>query len=186
MHDELGRRVRAIRLASGLTIGELAERSGLSKSFISMLENGKTNISATRLQRLAAVFGLGAADFLPDEATRRLTHVIRRGEALPIRGLGDGVEGYLLTRQPQRRLQPVLLTLAPGACQDNPTGHAGEEFIYVISGQLLLSVGDEGPLRLEVGDAASYSSALSHRYENPGAVPTVLLTVGTPQSWYGG
>ena len=108
---ELGLRLHAVRRAHGLTLAQVAERSGLSKSFVSMLENGRTNVSATRLQRLVAVFGLKTTDFLPDEASRALVQVVRAGGGAPMPGFADGIEALVLGGERPRRLQPVLLTI---------------------------------------------------------------------------
>ncbi len=183
MQPNLGRRLRALRLGHGYTLSQLARHSGLSKSFLSMLENGHTNISLTRLKRLAAVFGLGVADLIPDEAARALVAVMRRGDARPLPGFADGVEARHLAREGARRLEPILLRLEPGAQHANVTGHAGEEFVHVLSGSVLLIVAEGAPLELAAGDSASYPSALSHCYHNPAAEPALLLTVNTPQRW---
>lgn len=183
---ELGLRLRAVRRAHGLTLAEVAERSGLSKSFVSMLENGHTNVSATRLQRLSAVFGLKTTDFLPDEASRALVQVVRAGEGSALPGFGGGVEARRLGGERPRRLQPVRLTLPVGAAQRNPTGHAGEEFLFVLEGRVALSVDGDPPVSLGPGDSAYYPSALAHDYVNEGDVVAVLLTISVPNSFFPG
>lgn len=183
---ELGLRLHAVRRAHGLTLAQVAERSGLSKSFVSMLENGRTNVSASRLQRLAAVFGLKTTDFLPDEASRALVQVVRAGEGARMPGFADGIEAFVLGGERPRRLQPVLLTVPPGSAQRNPTGHAGEEFLYVLAGCVQLSVDGGAPVALEAGDSAYYPSALAHDYVNEGEVDAVVLTIGAPNSYFPG
>lgn len=183
---ELGRRLHAVRRAHGLTLAQVAAQSGLSKSFVSMLENGHTNVSATRLQRLAAVFGLKTTDFLPDEASRALVQVVRASEGAAMPGFADGIEARVLGGERLRRLQPVRLTLAPGAAQRNPTGHAGEEFLYVLAGRVLLSVDGAPPVALMAGDSAYYPSALAHDYLNENDGEAVLLTISAPNSFFPG
>jgi transcriptional regulator with XRE-family HTH domain len=179
---ELGLRLHAVRRAHGLTLAQVAALSGLSKSFVSMLENGRTNVSATRLQRLAAVFGLKITDFLPDEASREMVQVVRSGEGSRMPGFDDGIEARVLGGE--RRLRPVRLTLPPGTAQRNPTGHAGEEFLYVLAGRVLLVVDGGAPVGLDVGDSAYYPSALAHDYVNEGDAEAVLLTISAPNSYF--
>jgi transcriptional regulator with XRE-family HTH domain len=183
MQPNLGLRLRALRLGHGYTLSQLASYSGLSKSFLSMLENGYTNVSVTRLQRLAAVFGLGVADLVPEEAARAPVEVMRHGDARPLPGFAAGVEARHLAREGARRLEPILLRLEPGAQHTNVTGHAGEEFVHVLAGTVRLTVAEAAPLELSAGDSASYPSALSHRYHNATAEPALLLTVNTPPRW---
>jgi transcriptional regulator with XRE-family HTH domain len=183
---ELGMRLRAVRRAHGLTLAQVASLSGLSKSFVSMLENGRTNVSATRLQRLAAVFGLKTTDFLPDEASRALVQVVRTGEGARLHGFADGIEARVLGGDRPRRLQPVRLTLPPGAAQRNPTGHAGEEFLFVLAGRVLVAVDGGPPVALEAGDSAYYPSALAHDYVNEDDAEAVLLTISAPNSYFAG
>ena len=94
-------------------------------------------------------------------------------------GLGPGVAASLLTRDLHRRIQPVLMTLAPGARHANEVGHAGEEVVYLLAGTLVLRV-DAMEVALAAGDTAYYPSALAHAYFNPGPLEAVLLTIGTP------
>ena len=175
-----------MRRAHGLTLAQVAARSGLSKSFVSMLENGHTNVSATRLQRLAAVFGLKTTDFLPDEASRALVQVVRAGAGAVMPGFADGIEAEVLGGDEPRRLQPVRLTLPPRTAQRNPTGHAGEEFLYVLAGRIALIVDGGPPVALATGDSAYYPSALAHDYVNEDDDAAVVLTIGAPKSFFAG
>lgn len=175
----LGRRVRSLRLAKGYTLKQLAALTGLSPSFVSMLENGKTGIAASRLQALAEAFGLSAADLLPEAGSRALIQVVREGRRPQVPGLATGVRAEMLVRDLHRSIQPVLLTLAPGAVHVNAVGHPGEEFILVIRGRIALVVDGER-CELEEGDTAYYPSALSHAYENVGEAEAELFTISAP------
>lgn len=180
----LGQRLRAARLARRYSLADVADLTGMSRSFLSMVENGKTNISATRLQKLANVFGLSISDLLPDEQSRHLIQIVRRGEGAALRGFSEGVTANLLIRDMQRRIQPVLLVLGPGRSHVNEHGHAGEEFVYVLEGTLEVSVDDAPFESLSAGDAAFYPSALSHRFHNPGPETCRLLTINAPNTWF--
>ncbi|ADI14437.1 helix-turn-helix domain-containing protein [Truepera radiovictrix] len=180
----LGHRLRALRLAHGYTLQQVAERSGLSRSFLSMLENGRTNVSAVRLQKLAGVFGLGLSDLLPNEGGQSGLRVLRAGEGERLAGFPPGVEATLYFRDPHRRVQPVHLTLGPGAVNHNEEGHAGDEFLLVLEGRVEVAVGEGDFTVLEAGDAAFYSSALRHTYRNPGPETARLLTLNAPHSWH--
>ena len=182
--EHLGRRLKAVRLARNWTITQVSQLTGMSRSFISMLENGKTNISATRLQKLASVFDLTMTDLLPDEQSHRLIQIVRDGEGAQIKGFAEGIEANLLVRDMQRRIQPVLLVLGVGMSHSNEHGHAGEEFVFVLDGTLEVSVDRGEYVTLTRGDAAFYPSALSHVFRNAGEDECRLLTISTPNTWF--
>lgn len=182
--EHLGRRLRAVRLARNYTIANVATVTGLSKSFISMLENGKTNISVDKLHRLAKAYELSINDLLPDESSRGLIQIVRRGEGAKLKGFGNGVSATMLVRDMHRRVQPVLLTMKPGTEHRNEHGHAGEEFLMIVEGEVEISI-DQAPfVTLTEGDTAFYPSALSHVYRNPGWDTARILTISVPNTWF--
>lgn len=176
----LGEKIRALRQARGYTLAQLATVAGVSPSFLSMLETGKTNVAVPRLQAIAAAFGLSAADLLPDADAQALIHAVRAGEGPALRGFVPGVSARMLTRDPYRRIQPVLMTLEPGARHGNDEGHPGEEFLYVLRGMVELVVDGDEAMTLGPGDSAYYPSALPHAYANAGDEPAELLTMSSP------
>jgi transcriptional regulator with XRE-family HTH domain len=179
----LGRRLRAVRHARGQTLAEVSTLSGLSRSFLSMLETGKTNVSAEKLQRLVRVYDLTLDDVLPSETSKGLAQIVRAGDGARLTGFRGGIEARLLVRDMQRRIQPVRLVLPPGAEHRNDEGHAGEEFLMVLEGTVVFELDDVPAERLEVGDSAFYPSALAHAYRNDGDAPAVLLTISVPNTW---
>lgn len=179
MAPRLGTRLRALRQAKGYTIDQTAKLAGLSRSFVSMLENDKTSISAERLERLAGVFGLRASDVLPDTSSTSLIQVVRAGAGPRVPTGDDGVEITLLSNDLHRLLQPVIMRLAPGASYMNEVGHAGEELVFVLAGELELQV-DSMTVMLRQGDTAHYPSALRHGYANLGVAEALLITISTP------
>lgn len=176
----LGERLRALRQTRGLTLQQVADASGCSRSFLSMLERGQTDVSVTLLQNVAAVFNLTASDFLPDAGNGNFLKVVRQGEAPRRVGLGEGIHVDVLFTDLFQKIQPVLLTLAPGTEHRNETGHAGEEFVYVLSGEVRLTVHDAPARQLRTGDSAYYPSALPHHLANTSAETVTILTMSTP------
>lgn len=176
----LGERIRSLRQAKGYTLKQLSDLTGLSASFVSMLETGKTGVAAARLQLIAEAFGLSAADLLPATGSQALIQTVRADRRPQVRGLVTGVSAEMLVRDLDRRLQPVIITLAGGATHVNAVGHAGEEFVLVMAGSVRLIVDDDQSSVLELGDSAYYPSALAHAYENVGEGEARLLTISTP------
>ena len=77
------------------------------------------------------------------------------------------------------QLEPLLIRLVPYLASE-PTSHLGEEFLYVLSGQLSLKVGDES-FQLQPGDSAQHPSTSLYTWENPGHTVTQLPWVGAPK-----
>ena len=180
-HDvRLGQRIRSLRLAKGYTLKQLATLAGLSTSFLSMLETGKTGVAASRLQAIAEVFGLALADLLPESGSQSLIQTVRVSRRPVVPNLGPGVQAEMLVRDLHRRIQPVLLSLEPGARHSNDVGHAGEEFVLVLEGEIALVVDGDQSTVLAQGDSAYYPSALSHSYENVGPGLAQLFTISAP------
>ncbi len=176
----LGERLRALRQARGMTLQQLADAANCSRSFLSMLERGQTDVSSTLLQRVAAAFHLSAADLLPDERRADFLKIVRRGEAPRTVELSPGIQVEVLFNSLLQKIQPVLLTLEPATEHRNDTGHAGEEFVYVLEGEIQLSVHDAPTRTLRSGDSAYYPCALPHRLGNAGKATARILTMSTP------
>lgn len=173
----MARRLRELRHASGLTLAEVARATRLSPSFVSMVETGKTDISLARLLSLVTAYGVTIHDLFADSATpagRREARVIRRSGYVSVPLADRGVRLLLLAPAAERRLEPVLIVIDPGAGLGAPLRHEGEEFVYVIEGEVTLTVGRRRH-RLGRGETAYYSSTLPHRFANPGRRRAVLL-----------
>ncbi|HEY8370854.1 MAG TPA: cupin domain-containing protein [Thermodesulfobacteriota bacterium] len=170
-------RLRELRHASGLTLAEVARATRLSPSFVSMVETGKTDISLARLLSLVTAYGVTIHDLFIDSAPsarRREARVIRRKGYVSVPLADRGVRLLLLAPAAERRLEPVLIEIDPGAGLSAPLRHEGEEFVYVIEGEVVLTVGRRRH-RLGPGETAYYPSTLPHRFANPGRRRAVLL-----------
>ncbi|MDQ3689961.1 MAG: MerR family transcriptional regulator [Chloroflexota bacterium] len=178
-----GRLLRALREREDLSLREAANRSGLSLSFVSALERGTSNASVAALQRLTAAYGTTLADLFagPDAGSRdRLVPV---GERPVLRLEGESVRIEQLSRG-ATQLEPQLFVLAPGATSEGAYAHAGEEFLYLLTGALTVWVGDEETYQLtRAGDALTFPSNLPHRWRNDARGETRLLWINTPPTF---
>ena len=159
---------------------------GISASSLSDIENSQGGISLRRLQRVADHFGLRLTDLLaePDAQNGRPgpVEVIRNGPARePVVRRGKGVLYQLLGRPQGHTLQACLLTFEPGGSfADDMIAHPGEEFAYVLFGEVELLFGGEVH-RLSQGDLARFGTETPHAYRNASAVgPAVMLGAATP------
>ena len=182
MELQLGPRIRSLRQARQVTLRELAERAGVTESFLSQVEREVTSPSIASVQRIARALDLGIADLFVDEPP--LGRVVRRAERRRIAYNGLNAVDEFLTAGRDGRLQVILTTLEPGGGtgDEGYTHESDEEVVIVLEGSLDLWVGDEHHL-LADGDSITYSSRLPHRNRNPGPGRAVILFCATPPSF---
>ena len=178
----LGPRIRSLRQARSITLRELAERAGVTESFLSQVEREVTSPSIATLQRIARGLDLTIAELFTEDAPRG--RLVRRADRRRITYPGLGAVDEFLTSNVNGRLQVILSTIEPGGgTGDEPYAHdSDEEVVIVLAGQLDLWVADEHHL-LHEGDAITYSSRLPHRNVNRGEAPAVVLFCVTPPSY---
>ena len=179
---QLGPRIRALRQARGFTLRELAERAGVTESFLSQVEREVTSPSIASVQRIAGALDLAIAELFVEEAPHG--RVVRRADRRRIAYPGLGAVDEFLTSGLDGRLQVILSTIETGGgTGDEPYAHdSDEEVVLVLSGRLELWVADEHHV-LEEGDTATYSSRLKHWNRNTGDTTAVVLFCVTPPSF---
>jgi transcriptional regulator with XRE-family HTH domain len=179
---ELGERLRAIRLLRRQTLREVAEAAGVSESFVSQLERGRSSASVATLQRLAAAVGIEISDLFADER-QSAPRVLHRDERQLLRW-GHLGRKALLTPKPFTSLEVVAAAFDPGGSTGGePYTHGdSEELLLVLAGRVHLQLGSE-LLDLSTGDSVNYRSSTPHRVSNPGGEPAEVLFVISPPSY---
>ena len=169
--EAVGRRVREARAGRGLTLDQLAERSGVSRRMIVNVEAGTSNASIATLLRLATALRVSLADLVADApaANASSSRGGRPGAAVA-RG-GRRVGGARRLRGHPGHARTVGLDPRAGrgvrVRRASPGTH---ELLHVLNGQLTLTVGDEVH-RLRAGDAASLVADVRTRTATRGAGP---------------
>jgi XRE family transcriptional regulator, regulator of sulfur utilization len=175
----VGVRIRALREAMGLSLRDLAERSGVSAPMLSQVERGETSPTLAVAARIAAGLELTLSQLLRLDEDRHVV-VVRRGEGRKRRRSGHRVEELTPPLPGQRadvsihRLDPGAVTGGPG---DPPLHEPGSrETAVVLEGTPTLVVdGDRHELR--AGDSVTFDADLSHHFENNASQPAELLAV---------
>ena len=177
----IGARVKALREASGLSLRDLAERSGVSAPMLSQVERGETSPTLTVAARIASGLDLRLSQFLRlDEsgsvtitgrAQRRAGGSARRGHRFEV----------LTSSQPGQRAELSRHTLAAGAATgaaDDPPMHepGSRETALGEAGSLVL-VCDGLRHELTEGDCVTFDADLPHHFENPSDGEAVFLAV---------
>ncbi len=175
---QLGKKIRDLRLRRGLTVQQLGEATGLSKGFISQVENSRTSPSLATLQDLARALETSVAYLVVEE--ERVPYVVRAAERprLQLGGTTSRVE--VLSAQPRRNLELIVAELPAGVTAgERRHYHHGEEVILCLEGRVSLACG-EHTLILETGDSCHYDGRVPHSLENAGTTPARILIAMTP------
>ena len=188
----VGRRLKAARKDKAMTLDGLAAASGLTKGFLSQIENDKAKPSVAALKRVASALSLRIADLFmqgndsrlaPPNVIGGLARVVRHDQRKSLRFPGSQAMSYLLTPDLRGKLEVLLSELPPGDdFEYQPFQHDGEEFGLVLRGRYEVTVSDE-VFELEAGDSIYYSSHHPHRMRVLGDEPALTLWVVTPPSF---
>lgn len=162
---DLGPKLRALRKARELSLHEVAAQTQISASFLSLVENSKSDITIGRLTRLVDFYGVSIIDLVP-APTPTDTDIVREGERLRLHSSSEGIDVFLLTPDTKREMMPMVLVFQPGAARAEYGAHRGEEFVHVIEGELLLDLEDTPTRRLRKGDSAYYPGERPHLFRN--------------------
>lgn len=178
MQPALGRSLQRLRVARGLSLAEAALESGLSASFLSVVEQGRSDIAIGRLMRLMSAYEARIADLDPP-ATEAIDPVVRNGQGKHVRSEA-GVDLYLLAPDTNRAMMPVATTFQPRARLTNLHAHDGQTFVLVLEGTLLIELEGRPPSILRPGDSAYYHPNPAPVLSNIGPGPLRVLGVVTP------
>jgi quercetin dioxygenase-like cupin family protein len=176
----IGRQLRALRHQKGLGLAQVAEATDISKSFLSLVEVGKSDITFSRLMRLVSFYGISITDLVPGEGDPGLVSVLRSGDQKVMAFPAEGIRDVLLTPDTKRTMLPILAEFEPGAKNVEPSIHDGEEFVYVLDGSVVIHFEAAESITLEQGDCMYFAAHLPHTYANPARKPSRLLLVVSP------
>ena len=157
----VGDRLRALRRERGWRLEDLAERTSLSKAYLSRLESGERQPSLAALLGVAQAYGVPLSSFFePESATRG--GVVVRGAKAPVQRGNGLLYANLSEGNLKFNLQPLRVVIPTGRGRGEVYRHEGEQWLYVLSGRLGLKIGDEEELELGVGDAAHFDADNPH------------------------
>lgn len=193
MTTDVGRRLRAVRTARGLSQRKLADRAGVTNGLISLIEQNKTSPSIASLKLILDAIPMSFTQFFQELETSADKFVYRSdefSEINPLRMLSnkttsevDGISFLQLGQTNDFQIQMLHESYEPGA----DTGkelyqHEAEEAGIVVSGEIELTVGDE-IARLKAGDGYIFDSRKPHRFRNTGDERCVIISACTPPTF---
>ncbi len=191
--NKMGGKIRTLRVAHGLTVEELAERSGLEVKIIEDLESGEAASSLAPLIKLTRALGVRLGTLTDDDA--QIGPVFTDAESMDagtvVRAFGTtsdaGDLNYfsLASGRPSRHIDPFIITITPSGEMDHVLkGHEGEEFLYGLEGEIEIEYGQGANGHVYVlcpGESIYYDSVVPHQvraHDNQNA--KFLAVVYTP------
>ena len=178
--EELGRRIKMLRVSCGLTLKDLEERGGISATHVSEIERGKASPTVGALSRIARALGLRPAALLEPRAPLELIWA-RAGET---RGRkvqwGHATLESLTEPLSSAGLGAVIVRLPIGREPALVHRHEGEQWVLVLAGVAEIRV-DQERYVLREGDTLHFRAHREHSYANLSSVETVLLSASRPR-----
>jgi len=157
--------VRGRRLEIGLSVGQLAERTGISKGMLSKIENAQTSPSLSTLERLAAALDMPVTSLFRGLAEERDAVFVKAGSGPEIvrKGTRSGHTYELLgsLRGPYKRVEPLLVSLDEEGEVFPLFQHAGIEILYMLSGVMEYGYGRQR-YKMERGDTLQFEGDIPH------------------------
>jgi transcriptional regulator with XRE-family HTH domain len=170
--------IRAYRLRRNLTLAQLSELSGVSVGHLSRLENGTRTPTVRLLLQLARALGVSIGELVGETSQQSIVHISRSVDRRTIEA--DDTSLQSLSDPSLRALQAVELSLHPGRIGE-PATHAGEEWIYVLSGAIELDL-NGSVCTLGADDAVHFRADVPHSLRNPHEQGAKVLIVNSLES----
>lgn len=181
---QIGPRVRALRLKKKLSLAQLASHTGLSTAMLSKIERDQVFPTLPTLARIAMVFGVGLDHFFAQEADRPLAKVVRADQRLRLSvPPGSDAPAYRFESLDypvvDRRMESFYAEFPAGSPPTEAHAHGSAELVYIIAGELQVTVGEESIL-LGKGDALYFDSGVPHSYCRRGSDTCSAIVVTAP------
>jgi transcriptional regulator with XRE-family HTH domain len=175
-----GERIKAARELRGFTIQELSDRTNIESNLLQRVEAGEALLPLGQLIKVSKALELPMAEVLA-KGEQDYT-IVRAGQGKKFERYGKAKQeskGYeyesLAAHKKDRRMEPFIVTLMP-ASADEPSAHDGQEFIYVLDGQMEVIIEGKSDV-LNPGDCVYYDSTINHLVRAYGDKPARILAV---------
>jgi transcriptional regulator with XRE-family HTH domain len=178
----LGVAIRAARQNAGLTLSELARESGVSNSFLSLVERGLSSPSLRTLHAIGRALGVGAHALLASTDAVAISLVRQTDARAFLRDEHDGVAERMLVTGRQKMIVFEIVA-PPGSDSVEHVAHEGEEFIYILEGRLEVTLAGIRRDELGRGDTLYFPATIPHGWRVLGKRRARFILAGTPPSF---
>ena len=176
---EIGKKIKDLRIAKGLTQEELADRSELSKGFISQLERNLTSPSITTLMDILLCLGTSIGEFFNEAPDEQIVFGKQDYFVKEDTEYKNEIK-WIIPNAQKNTIEPIYLTLQAGGstCPDTP--HEGEEFGYVLQGAVSIHLGNK-TYKAKKGESFYYTADKTHFLSSKNGA--TLIWVSSPPSF---
>jgi len=179
---QIGTKIRELRKQRNLTLDELSEKSGVALATLSRIENNKMKGTLASHQNICKALNISIA-----EMYQTLENQNKTVESVPLRKRAEHVSGskkssfeLLVAKAVGKKILPLLLTIeADGQTQEENNSPGVEKFVYILSGSVNASVGDNS-YELRPGDSLYFDASLPHIFRNKNAKKAEAICVIAP------
>ncbi len=181
IEQRIAAKIKKFREAKGLTLAELGQRIGLSKSMLSRIENNQSSPPIATLSKIAQGLGVPIAVFFEDEQEKPKEYAVTRKDQrrqIVRPGTKIGFSYFSLSGMKTPHIIDAFVIRHPPVKKEPKMlfDHPGEELIFVLKGQVELVLGDT-KIRLEPGDAVHFDSSQPHRAQTVGDEESECLAI---------
>ncbi len=176
----LGEKIKELRLSNELTQEELADRCELTKGYISQLENDLTSPSIATLIDILQALGTNLKEFFSDiDNEEKIT--FNKNEF--IEKVADSYTlNWLVPNAQKNMMEPIHIILHPNGQTDEDIPHEGEEFGYVIKGEIVLVLGKKR-VKVKKGESFYFTANKMHKILNKSNKEAEFIWVSSPPSF---
>lgn len=176
---DIGAKIKELRIINGLTQEELADRAELTKGYISQIERNHTSPSISTLEDILLALGVTPEEFFRNTTNEQIVFGSEDYFEKVDRDLNNKIE-WIIPNAQKNAMEPIFMTFGTGGSSypDNP--HEGEEFGYVVSGEIIIHIGDK-IYRAKSGESFYYKADRTHYITSKKGAK--VIWVSTPPSF---
>lgn len=173
---KIGKKLKELRLKNELTLDELASRSEVTKGFLSQLERDLTSPNVSTLEDILEALGTNLPEFFSQPEKEKV--VFGQDDYFTDQKEQETIQ-WIVPNAQKNEMEPILVTLPAQGQTSVMESHEGEEFGYVLKGNIELCF-DEEVYKVKTGETFYCSGNRSHRITNPHNRDAQFLWVSTP------
>ena len=182
-HLSIAKKIRRLRQYHKMTLEKMAQKTGFTKSYLSMIERGKKSPPIATMSKIAKALQVDMGAFFEQKKPEDHISIVRKASRQTV--VRDGnIFGYrydsLAQTKRYKKMEPFVITLPNRSIERGYFDHEGEELFYVLEGRISFLYGDK-TIMLEEGDCVYFDSSIPHRGEGVGdQVARALVVIYNP------
>ena len=175
----IGSNIKQLRTLYGLTQEELANRCDLTKGYISQIENDLTSPSISTLTDILSALGTNLKEFFSEEEDEA---IVFKKEDFFVKTSSDSTMTWLVPNSQKNEMEPILYTINAKSTSDIDMPHEGEEFGYVLEGEIVVVYGNRKEV-CKKGEAFYFVTNKNHYLKNMKDKPAKNIWVSSPPNF---